>query len=72
MNCCFNTIEKTIQKKLFALNVPFTLRYAVDLAPCGTCFEHFFPANDVAVYVYNHDWPVKKNKNDLKNTFDFP
>ena len=72
MNCGFNTIEKTIQKKLFALNVPFTLCYAVDLAPSVHVFNIFFPANDVAVYVYNHDWPVKKNKNDSKNTFDFP
>lgn len=65
LNCCFNTIEKTIQKKLFALNVPFTLRYAVDLAPSVHVLNIFFPANDVAVYVYNHDWPVKKNKTRL-------
>ena len=39
------------------------LRYAtqLNLAPSVHVFNIFFPANGVAVYVYNHDWPVKKN-----------
>lgn len=37
------------------------------MAPSVHVLNIFFPANDVAVYVYNHDWPVKRNKNDPKN-----
>ena len=50
------------------------LRYATQLIwhRAVHVLNIFFPANDVAVYVYNHDWPVKRNKNDPKNTFDFP